>query len=208
MPSIPVVRCRCMFLEQAPLTAEQVLQAFQREESTLFLGAAFNTIALICLGFCVARRRWDALLVWLAVFAGLYGERLWLETDILHLTLIHSDLFHRIHRAITFVVPIPAFFFFQAAGLLPRRGKLITWTLAVTFTGLAILALFGRSLDRIHLVNNVIVIVALLWVLVRAYRQGSRDRDFVVLRRGLLCFAVLALWDNVGGAKLLRADLE
>lgn len=181
---------------------------FHRDEPALFLGAAFNTVALICFGFCVARRRWNALLVWLAIFAHFYGDRLWLETDILHVTLAHSELFHRIHRAITFVVPIPAFFFFQAAGLLPRRGKLITGILSVTFTGMAVLAVFGISIPLLHTVNNVIVILALLWVLFLAYRHGSRDRDFVLLRRGLLCFAVLALWDNLGGAVWLRFDLE
>lgn len=197
-----------MLLAQAPITAQDVLRVFRHDEPALFAGAAFNTVALISLGFCLARRRWNALLVWLALFASLYGVRLWLETDILRLTLAHDEVLHGVRRAVTFVVPIPAFFFFQAAGLLPRRGKLITGILAVTFTGLAIMAVLGHSLDLIHLINNVIVIVALLWVLVRAYRHGSRDRDFIVLRRGLLCFALLALWDNVGGVRLLRADLE
>lgn len=197
-----------MFVDQTPLTAQAVLRMFHHDEAALFLGAAFNTVALICLGFCLVRRRWNALLVWLAVFAHFYGDRLWLDTDILEITLAHVELFHRIHRAVTFVVPIPAFFFFQAAGLLPRRGKLITGILALTFSGMAVLAVLGISIPLLHTINNVIVIAALLWVLARAYRQGSGDRDFVVLRRGLLCFAVLALWDNVGGAVWLRFDLE
>ncbi len=197
-----------MFLAQAPLTAQEVLRMFHHDEPALFLGSAFNTVALICLGFCLVRRRFNALLVWLAVFAHFYGDRLWLETDILGLALSHAELFHRIHRAVTFVVPVPAFFFFQAAGLMPRRGKIVTVILATVFTGMAILAVFGISIPLLHTINNIIVILALLWVLFLAYRRGSSDRDFIVLRWGLLCFAVLALWDNLGGARWLDADLE
>jgi sigma-B regulation protein RsbU (phosphoserine phosphatase) len=197
-----------MFLDQAPLTAQEVLQVFHRDEPSLFLGAAFNTVALICLGFCVARRRFNALLVWLALFASLYGTRLWLQTDIVRLALAQREIFHRIREAINFLVPIPAFFFFQAAGLLPRRGKLITSILAFIFTSLAAISMFEGLIPLVHHINNVIVILALFWVLFRAYFQGSRDRDFVVLRSGLLCFAVVAFWDNLGGGRLLRTDLE
>ncbi|HWE86875.1 MAG TPA: PP2C family protein-serine/threonine phosphatase [Terracidiphilus sp.] len=197
-----------MFLDQAPITAQEVLRVFHRDEPALFLGAAFNTIALICFGFCLVRRRFNALLVWLALFASLYGTRLWLQTDIVSLTLAQREIFHRIREAINYLVPIPAFFFFQAVGLLPRRGKLITGILALVFSSLAALSVFEGSIPLVHKVNNVIVILALFWVLFQAYFQGSRDRDFVVLRSGLLCFAVVAFWDNLGGARLLRADLE
>jgi phosphoserine phosphatase RsbU/P len=197
-----------MLLDPSPLTAQDVLRAFQRDEPALFLGAAFNTVGLICFGFCLARRRWNALLVWLAIFASLYGVRLWLETDILRFTLGHGEAIRHIRDAINYLVPIPAFFFFQAAGLLPHRGKLITGILALFFTGLAIDTLIEGPTSLAHTINNVIVILALFWVLVRAYLQGSRDRDFVVLRWGLLCFAIVAFWDNLGGAGWLRMDLE
>lgn len=197
-----------MLLAQTPLTAQDVLRMFHHDEPALFSGAAFNTVAIICLGFCLVRRRFNAMLVWLGIFAHFYGDRLWLDTDILSIALAHAALFHRIHRAITFVVPVPAFFFFQAAGLMPRRGKLVAGILAAVFTGMAVLALFGISIPLLHTINNVIVIAALVWVVFLAYRRGARDHDFVVLRRGLLCFAVLALWDNLGGARWLDTDLE
>lgn len=113
-----------MFLDQAPLSAHEVLLVFHREEPALFLGAAFNTVALICLGFCLVRRRFNTLLVWLGLFASLYGTRMWLESDIVRLSLAPTEIFHRIRVAINFLVPIPAFFFFQATGLLPRRESL------------------------------------------------------------------------------------
>lgn len=197
-----------MFLDQAPLTAQEVLHVFHRDQPSLFLGAAFNTIAPICLGICLVRRRFNALLVWLAIFASLYGVRLWLETDIVRMSLGHGEFIRRIHWAINYLVPIPAFFFFQAAGLLPRRGRLVTGILALFFTGLAVITMVEGSMPVVHAVNNVIVILALLGILVRAYWPGLRDRDFIVLRWGLMCFALVAFWDNLGGAALLRFDLE
>jgi len=197
-----------MLLFQTPLTAGEVLSAFHQDEASLFLGAAFNTIALIFLGFCLVRRRWNALLVWLGLFAGLYGMRMWMESDFLRFLLGHGEFVHRFRHAINYLVPVPAFFFFQSAGLLPRRGKLITGVLAVFFGSLAAITMFGVSGSLVSTVNNIVVIVALFWVLLRAYTQGSRDRDFVILRRGLLCFALLAFWDNLGGARWLHFDLE
>ena len=197
-----------MLLDQTPLTAQEVLRIFHRDEPALFLGAAFNTVAVICIGFCLVRRRFNALLVWLAIFAHFYGERLWMQTDILSITLGHNVLFHRIRQAINYVVPVPAFFFFQAAGLLPRRGKLITGILTVSFTSLAIVTLLWGQIGPVHLINNVVVILALFGILIRAYMKGSGDPDFVALRRGLLCFAAVAFWDNLGGAAWLQFDLE
>jgi sigma-B regulation protein RsbU (phosphoserine phosphatase) len=197
-----------MFLIQIPLTAEQVLRVFHHDEPALFLGSAFNTVALICLGICLVRRRFIALLVWLAIFAHFYGERLWMETDTLRITIGHSPLFDRIRHAINYVVPIPAFFFFQAAGLLPCRGKLVVGILCFSFACLAAVTLFRGQVPLIHTINDVVVILALLGVLIRAYVQGPRDHDFVILRRGLLCFALVAFWDNLGGAAWLHFDLE
>lgn len=197
-----------MYLAQATLTAQELLRIFHRDEPALFLGAAFNTVALVCVGVCLVRRRLNALLLWLAVFAHLYGQRLWLETDILQFSLGQNPLFHRIHWAISFLVPVPAFFFFQAAGLLPRRSKLVTGILALAFLSMAAVSFFRGHIALLHTINNVIVVLALVGILIRAYRQGSHDRDFVILRRGLLCFAVVALWDNLGGAHWLRMDLE
>jgi len=60
------------------LTASQVLRVFHHDELRLFLGAAFVTVGLVAGAFCVLRRKFDALLVWLGLFAILYGARLWL----------------------------------------------------------------------------------------------------------------------------------
>ena len=180
----------------APLTANEVLRLFHRDEPFLFLGAAFTTVALLCAAFSLLRRKFDALLLWLAAFAFLYGQRLWLDTNILGVTLQGKEVFHEIRGIVNYLTPIPAFFFFQSAGLIPRRGRPFVLILVSLFFGLAIATLIVGRLPVLHTINNVLVIAALPWLLVRTYRQGRVSRDFVVMRWGLRCFVVLALWDN------------
>jgi len=198
-----------MLAPEVQFTAKQVLSAFHHDEPFLFLGASFTTVALLCAAISLLRRKFDALLLWLAAFAFLYGQRMWLNTQILDFTLAGEPLFGRINWAINFLTPVPAFLFFQTAGLLPRRGKLFTTALVSLFLGLAITTLLVGQLKILHTINNVAVIAALPFVLVRTYLQGSTNRDFVIMRRGLLCFVVLALWDNtLGDFWLRRRSLE
>jgi sigma-B regulation protein RsbU (phosphoserine phosphatase) len=188
-----------MSLIEAPLTANEVLRLFHRDEPFLFLGAAFTTVALLCAALSLLRRKFDALLLWLAAFAFLYGQRLWLDTNILGVTLQGEELFGRIRWAVSFLTPVPAFFFFQSAGLIPRRGRPFMFILVFLFLGLAITTLMVGRIPVFHTINNVLVIGALPWLLLRTYLQGRVSRDFVIMRWGLLCFVVLALWDNTIG---------
>jgi phosphoserine phosphatase RsbU/P len=197
-----------MVLPDPQLSAREVLRVFHQDEPALFLGAAFTTVGLVTEAFCVVRRRFDALLVWLGVFAILYGQRMWLDTGLLHLTLRGNEFFLRLRWMVDFIVPIPAFLFFQAAGLLAGRGKLVTALFSGLFLGLAAAVFFFGRLPLLHTINNVAVIAALPWVLVRTFLMGKNDHDFVVIRRGLFCFVVLALWDNLGGAAWLEMDVE
>lgn len=197
-----------MVLLDTQLSASEVLRTFHRDEPSLFLGAAFSTVGIVTTAFCLLRRRFDALLVWLGVFAFLYGQRMWLNTGLLHITLAGNDFFARVRWAVDFIVPIPAFLFFEAAGLLVRRGKLVTAILSLLFLSLAAAVFVVGRQPLLHDVNNVLVIAALPWVLVRTFLMGKHDHDFVVLRSGLSVFVALALWDNLGGAERLGFDLE
>ena len=190
------------------LTASEVLRAFHRDEPFLFLGAAFNTVAILSGALSLLRRKVDPLLLWLAAFAFLYGFRLWLITGIVNIALAGNSYFGRINWAINFLTPIPAFLFFQTAGLLPRRQRLFTVSLISLFLGLAVATLLFGRVPVFHTVNNIAVIAALPFVLVRTYLQGAVNRDFVIMRRGLLCFVVLALWDNTLGDFWLHRSIE
>lgn len=186
-------------LIDAQLSASEILRTFHQDEPYLFLGSAFTTVGIVTEAFCLLRRRFDALLVWFGVFAILYGQRMWFDTGLLRLTLSGNEFFARLQWAMNFVVPIPAFVFFQAAGLMPRRGKLVTGILSMVFLSLAVAVFVIGRLTLLNTINNALVIVVLPWVLARTFLLGKRDHDFVVLRRGLFVFVLMALWDNVMG---------
>ena len=153
-----------MFLIDAQLSASEVLRIFHHDEPALFLGSAFTTVGIVTGAFCLLRRRFDALLVWLGVFAFLYGQRMWFDTGLLHVTLAGNEFFARLRWAVDFIVPIPAFLFFQAAGLMARRGKLVTAILSIVFLSLAVAVFVVGRLPLLHTINNVLVIAALLAV--------------------------------------------
>jgi sigma-B regulation protein RsbU (phosphoserine phosphatase) len=186
-----------MYLVAAQLTANDVLRAYHHDEPFLFLAAAFITVAIIAAAFCLIRRRFDPLLVYLALFAYLYGQRLRLYTDILSIGRVHNDFFINLRAAINYLVPIPAFGFFEAAGLLGRKGKLIVIALSSLFLGLVIATLVFGPHRRFDDINSIIVILAIPAVAVRSHLMRTRDPDYGVLRLGLLCFVIPAIWDNI-----------
>jgi phosphoserine phosphatase RsbU/P len=197
-----------MWFADTQLTASEVLRTLHHDQPTLFLGSAFATVGLVAAGICVVRRRADALLISLAIFAYLYGQRLWLESGLLSLTIPPSEVFRRLRAAIGTLIPVPGFIFFQIAGLLPRRGKPFTYTLVGIFLALTIGVLAIGNLQIFHTINNALVVVALFTVLVNSLRRGSVDRDFAVLRRGMLIFIACALWDNTLSGYLRMPEIE
>ena len=73
-----------MYLPDSQLTASQVLRTFHHDEFYLFLGAAFTALGLVSIAFAFLSRKFDAMLFWLALFAILYGQRLWLQSGSSH----------------------------------------------------------------------------------------------------------------------------
>lgn len=190
------------------ITASELLRIFHRDEPYLFLGAAFTTVAILAAAFSFLRRKVDALAIYFALFAFLYGQRLWVQAGLLEVLVPHSAIFERLRSGINFLVPIPAFLFFEAAGLLHRRGNILGYVLGALLGSLAIATFaFGPSASY-DLINNVVVIAALLLLVVQSMLNKDRNRDFVVIRRGLFIFAAFALWDNVTGAFHLNSRIE
>jgi sigma-B regulation protein RsbU (phosphoserine phosphatase) len=197
-----------MILVDTQLTASEVLRAFHHDEPFLFLGAAFTTVGIVSIAFCVLRRRFDALLVWMAIFAVLYGQRLWMQSNLLHMTLPDENFLGLLGSVFDYLVPIPAFLFFLSAGLLGRRGKVVTAVLISMFLSLLAATLIFGPIPSFHLINNILIVITLPSLVVRSFLQRSADRDFVVIRRGLICFVVLAVWDNTIGAYLVPSRIE
>jgi sigma-B regulation protein RsbU (phosphoserine phosphatase) len=197
-----------MILIDSPLTPGQVLQAFNRDAPYLFLGAAFITVGMVSIAFCILRRRLDALLVWMAIFAALYGLRLWLKSDMLRIDFQTSVIFHRLRAASNFPIEIAAFYFFRVAGFITRGGKAIVAAATVVFTCMFVVTLAFGSLGVFDYIN-LAIISGVLWVLIaRSLGKKPVDRDFAVVRVGVLIFGMLALGDNIVGRRLAPFDSE
>lgn len=197
-----------MFLAEIQLTASEVLRAFHHDLPLLFLGAAFTTVGLVAIAFCILRRRFDPLLVWLAIFAAFYGQRLWMQSELLGVSLPGGNVLGLLRAVSNFLVPVPAFLYFHSAGLLGKRGKAVAGIFAGLFLGLVVAALAGVPLGTLHLINNILVIIALPGLALRSMLQRHPDRDYLVFRRGLICFLCFAIWDNTAGGLLGTSSVE
>ncbi|HZD75632.1 MAG TPA: PP2C family protein-serine/threonine phosphatase [Acidobacteriaceae bacterium] len=190
------------------LTADQVLRVFHHDEIYLFLGAAFATVGLVSAAISCFGRKFDPLLLWLAIFAFLYGNRLWLQTGLLALMVPDSVFFRSLRDSANYLVPIPAFFYFRTAGYLGRFGDMLVYPFAGVMACLVVGVSTVGPLPIFRHVNNVTVVVALLVLAAYFLRHRQRGKEFRVIRFGLLAFVALALWDNTGGTWIGTARLE
>ena len=198
-----------MYATDPQLTASQVLRTFHHDELYLFLGAAFTTFGLISVAFAFLSRKFDAMLFWLGIFAIVYGQRMWIDMRFLALMIPHSVFFNNLRAAAKFLVPIPAFFYFDSAGFLTRfGGSKFAVAISVPF-----LCLFGatcflghnQSLDHI---NNGIVILSITILVVQSMTRKQTDRDAIIVRRGVLVFAAFVLFDNITPIWGIFYDIE
>ena len=128
------------------MSAEEVLTAFRRDASYLFLGAAFAAVGMVTAAFALLRRQRDSLLICFALFAALYGLRLWISSPMLAMMARGATFYARLRGAVNHVTLIPALLFFISLGL-PRRFERVVGYTAVGFGCLlaAVTLLFGDS---------------------------------------------------------------
>src|SRR5262249_43946635 len=107
------------------------------------------------------------------------------------------NAFSRFRWAINYVVPIPAFLFFDAAGFLRRKVELATYAVLVMFAILAVATLITGPSNLYQRTNDVLVIGALFLLFTESAFDSKVDQDFILARRGLLIFAAFALWANI-----------
>jgi sigma-B regulation protein RsbU (phosphoserine phosphatase) len=181
------------------LTADDVLRTFQVEAFTMCLGSAIAATGLVAAAFALIRRERVSLLVYFALFAILYGARMWIQTRLFAFIFDGSTVFTRVSTAINYVVPVPGFLFFDAAGFLRPKARILTYSFFAVFATLTLATLITGTSNLYQQTNNVVVIAALLLLLTEPMRRHAADRGFIVARRGLLVFTGCALWDNVVG---------
>lgn len=197
-----------MYLLDSQLTAADVLRAYHHDEPLLFLSAAFITVAIVSAAYCAIRRRFDPLLVNLALFAYLYGQRMRFDSEIISFSLSHSIFLMRLRTAVFYLVPLPGFGFFEAAGFMGRWGKTVVIAATVIFVSLIVGTILFGPLHLFDQINNSVVIVAMLAVMILSFRQDAGEPDFIVLRVGIFCFVAGALWDNIAGLYTIPPRIE
>ena len=173
------------------------LGAFNQSQVFLLLGAAITTVGLLAGGFSLLRRRLDPLLLWFAAFAGLYGAHMVVEYQPLWSLGVQAPVLSRIGLAIGFLVPIPAFFFFEALNLLGKLGRILrnaVWPIAVSLALVTLVLGYKKFVDE---VNSFLVIAALLVLVAALLRVRHGDRDVAIIRWGVLFFCACALYNNI-----------
>jgi len=189
-----------MYAADPQLTASQVLRTFHHDELYLFLGAAFTALGLVSIAFAFLSRKFDAMLFWLALFSILYGQRLWLQSGLLDLMVPPSIFFDKLRASSNFLVPIPAFFYFAAAGFLGRSGRKIALAITVLFLAIFVGTILFGPKQSFEWINRTIIIVSLIALTIQSLRRKEFDSDFVIVRRGIVVFVAFALCNNITGS--------
>ena len=186
-----------MLLPDPQFARSDILRIFNHAQIYLFLGASITTVGVVSACFSLLRRRFDPLLLWFALFAILYGLRLEMNYQLLWAFGLRPAVFRRIVIAVGYLVPIPAFFFFRILNVLGRTGRIISNVVWPIVLCIALLTLAVGSRDIFRLINNAVVITALVVVIVALLRIRGGSTDLALIRRGLFIFIAAALYDNV-----------
>jgi hypothetical protein len=82
----------------------------------------------------------------------------------------------RLRSAIDFIIPIPAFLFLRAAGLLGRPDRIAGYVIVAISISLAAATFALGPSNTYYLINNVIVIVALIALAVASSKTAPRAK--------------------------------
>jgi len=186
-----------MVLLDPQFARSYVLRVFNHAQVYLFLGAAITTIGLLSAFFSLLQRRFDPLLLWLALFAVLYGVRLGLRYQLLWELQPRPEALQRIVVALLFLVPIPAFFFFRTLDLLGRGGRILSNIVWPVSLGLALATLLLGPQHMVHVINNAFINTAFLVAVLLIIRTARSSPDTTLLRGGLFLFIACTIFDNI-----------
>jgi sigma-B regulation protein RsbU (phosphoserine phosphatase) len=187
----------------AGVSAEDVLSAFRHDAPYLFLGAAFIAVGIVSAAFAVHRRKRESLLVFFALFATLYGLRLWICSLLLAMAEQDSTFYIRLRGAVNYVLLVPAFLFFISLGLSRRFERAVAYGMGALGCVLAAATFLSGDAGLYEQINSIAVVGASAFFLIRFMARGSAEfrrleaADFVVLRWGLLIFVAFVVWQNL-----------
>jgi sigma-B regulation protein RsbU (phosphoserine phosphatase) len=188
-----------MVMAEPQFAASEVLRYFNHAQIYLILGSAITTTGLLAGAFSLLRRRRDPLLIWFALFAVLYGVRLCMGYQILWALGLRPHFFQRLVIAAGFLVPIPALYFFRTLNLLGRIGRLVIAIVVPVEVALAVATFFTGPNLTLRIINNVVVIAALLVLIFDLLRRKNDSPETTLIRWSLYLFIACAIYDNVTG---------
>ena len=122
---------------------------------------------------------------------------MWIGLDIVQMTVPSSAFFVGLHNSTEYLLPIPAFFYFETAGLLSKYGKPIAYALTVVYLCLFFGTLVFGRLPVFGLISNVVLIGSLSSLTVVSLVRKTPDPDVIILRRGVIVFAASVLCGNI-----------
>ena len=181
---------------------------------SLALCGLLAVAGFLALSGAVMFRRRATPLLWIAMFAHLYGLRLLIRTGTFGVYAgVSQPGWEYAEAAITYMVPIPIVLFARA--MFPVTRQFWTWGAA----GLAIFAIGAIAADLVRqepasatAVNNVIAIAFFVGVLAWIVRPPPMpSRELTLIRIGALAVSLAAVADNLRGMKLFMfggPDLE
>jgi phosphoserine phosphatase RsbU/P len=178
----------------------EVVRAFRNDALYLFMGAGFAMFGIVAAAFSVLRRKWDPLLLWLALFAFLDGGRLWLQSELLSIAVTPSILFENLRSAIDYIVPLPGFLFFRATGVLNSFLIKLVCTLGILLLCLFVATFAFGPLRIFHIVDNAALSAAILALAWRSRKGWNQGKEPGVMRQGLLVYAACILCSYAAGA--------
>jgi sigma-B regulation protein RsbU (phosphoserine phosphatase) len=110
---------------------------------------------------------------------------------------VSAPILSRIVLAVGLLVPIPAFFFFEALNLLGKLGRLlrnVVWPIEASLALITLVVGYNKFIDD---ANGFLVIGALLVLVFAVLRVKKGNRDAATIRWGVLFFGACALYNNI-----------
>src|SRR6185295_15084036 len=174
----------------------------------LGLGLAAGAVAW------VRRRTGDLTLLYFAVLCFLYAVRLLCDLDAVEILYSPPErAWQRLINVLTYLMPVPAFLFFER--VIGRGWRSSLYRLGQLFTVLAAVAvpleIFSPWPGLLLGPYRFLVIAAILVTLATLFAPGKeRSADVRLLRASFLVFGVFALYQNLRGMGLMpwQEDLE
>lgn len=194
--------------QSLPETLEQARATLREDAAGLLLGILLIAIgSFATLLFCFRWRPKDSTLLSFGLFSGLYGVRLLAERPTMWFLIDAPESFWRqLGAAVTYVILIPASLFFLQT-VFKGWGLPVRWivgAVAVFATWATLSDIWQRTPETAMLANHILVITVVAASLTALFLPRRKvDAEVRALRIGFLTLGVLALHENLVGARLL-----